>query len=185
MVSLADSKLGKKIGIKPGISLGGGTRVGVPGTSGAISYGGGGGGGGGGGSSGSTITQENFQAQLEAQRKADAEAKATADAAEKARQEQLSKQTQQYLRDLSNREALRQTAKERGYGFSRIEAQRFLRERGTTLGGLREATRASRDTYKKTGISITQQIRDKADQERQLKIDRTNTQLNLKINQYR
>jgi hypothetical protein len=61
---------------------------------------------------------------------------------------------------LGAREQLSMAAKARGRPFSQTEAQRFLKQRGVSISELREATRASRKHFKKTGVSVQRQIRD-------------------------
>lgn len=79
-----------------------------------------------------------------------------------ARQEQQARQQTQSERlvaSIKAKEEVQALAEERGRPLTRIETQRELQRRGTSIGELREATRASRTHFKRTGVSVQEQLR--------------------------
>ena len=75
-------------------------------------------------------------------------------------------QSQRLEKALTIQEKLRQKAKETGRGFSKREIQRNLKQQGSSLRDLREANIAASDVYKKTGVSVRKQIKEKIAQEK-------------------
>lgn len=71
------------------------------------------------------------------------------------------KSSERLVRALTVQEQLKQEAKRRGKAFSRSEARKFRKERGTSIKDLREATKAGREQLKKTGINIFEQVEEK------------------------
>ncbi len=60
---------------------------------------------------------------------------------------------------LRAREDIRRIATERGKGFSRLQIQRELKKRGTSIPELRTATRASIEQFKRTGVRFEEELK--------------------------
>ncbi|HDZ61286.1 MAG TPA: hypothetical protein ENH46_06260, partial [Candidatus Pacearchaeota archaeon] len=133
-------------------------------SSGIVIYRGGGGRGGGGRGKerrgvGSSLAEIKAENQRIAKQKAQEEAtkKAAIELAKTRTQEAL--RSKQLISSLRSSQQITREAKERGQGFSRTEMQRRLKELGTSTTELRQASRASKEQFRKTGISVTEQIR--------------------------
>ncbi len=120
----------------------------------------GGGRGGGGSRGGVTAPQETAQ-EIEAKKQKAIEQKlAQQKAIELAKtRTQQALRGQQLVESLRVRQQITREAKERGRGFSRTEVQKRLKELGTSTTELRQATRASMEKFRKTGVSVTKQIK--------------------------
>ena len=68
---------------------------------------------------------------------------------------------------LRAREQITQEAQERGRAFTPLEVQQRLREQGTSVSELRQATRAAQQSYRKTGVSVQKQIREDVKREKE------------------
>ena len=117
------------------------------------------------------------QAEQEAQKKLIEEMRKAGEkraAEEAAKRTQTALRTQPLVSSLRAREQIRIEAEERGRGFTRLELQRRLKELGTSQAEFRKASRTAREQFKKTGVSITEQIRIEAEKKRvkELKVTR-------------
>ena len=60
---------------------------------------------------------------------------------------------------LTARQEIKKLAEARGRGLTRLEVQRQLQRKGTSITELRKATRDARDIFKRTGFNIYKEIR--------------------------
>lgn len=105
------------------------------------------------------------RADLEAEQKRKAQEQKLIEQMREAGRKESAKRTQQALRgqplvkSLRAREQIKLKAQERGRPFTQKEIGAELIKRGTSIQELRQATKSAREQFRKTGVSVTEQIR--------------------------
>jgi len=87
-------------------------------------------------------------------------------AAESVKRTQTALRSKQLTDSLRANEQIKQEAKKKSRGFSSREIRRKLKQLGTSSAEFRQASKAAREQFKQTGVSVTEQIRLEAEQKR-------------------